>query len=143
MWKLKTFDELSTHELFAIYKVRTDIFVVEQNCAYPEVDDKDLTALHLFLENGQAVSAYCRIIPNNELVQIGRVLVSPENRKKGLAKELVTKALSICQKTFPNQPIYIQAQAYLKSFYASFGFQPSSQEYLEDGIPHIDMKLKK
>ncbi len=142
MWYLKKFDSLTTQELFKIYKARVDVFVVEQNCPYPEVDDADLLALHLFNEENGIIKAYCRIIPEDKYVKIGRVLVNKESRKEGLGKQLITKALGICNEQFPNQSVFAQAQAYLKPFYAFFGFKAISNEYLEDNIPHIDMLLE-
>lgn len=139
MWQVKTLDELTSQQLHAIYKLRTDIFVVEQSCPYPEVDDWDLTAFHLFLENSGAVIAYCRLIETADEVKLGRVLVAQSYRQNGLGRDLVTKALEVSAQLFPQKNIYAQAQAYLKNFYASFGFKAISEEYLEDGIPHLDM----
>lgn len=138
-WQLKTFDELTARELHAIYKVRTDIFVVEQNCPYPEVDDLDLLALHLFLEKGGAIIAYCRLIETDSQIKLSRVLVVSETRQTGLGRQLVRKSLEISALLFPEKPIYAQAQAHLKDFYASFGFEAISEKYLEDGILHLDM----
>lgn len=143
MWTLKTLEELSMRQLHQIYKARTEVFVVEQNCAYPEVDDLDLKALHLFLENSGAVLAYCRLIDCPNQVKLGRVLVVQAARKDGLGRSLVTKVLEICQENFPEKPIYAQAQTYLQDFYDFFGFKPISESYLEDGIPHIDMLLER
>ncbi|OOH88595.1 GNAT family N-acetyltransferase [Pasteurellaceae bacterium 15-036681] len=139
MWQLKTFDQLTTYELFEIYKARVAIFVVEQNCAYPEVDDKDLIATHLFAKQGEKLTAYCRIIPEQDGIHIGRVLIDEQARGQGLARKLMKTALSHCDKT---QDIYVQAQAHLQDFYSSLGFKPISAVYLEDGIPHLDMRLE-
>lgn len=143
MWQCRTFEQLSTPELFEIYKTRVDVFVVEQHCAYPEIDDNDLIALHLFAKNSQKLTAYCRIMPKENGVAIGRVLVTKEHRGTGLARELMQKALEISQQHWQNQPIYVQAQAHLQRFYHSLGFQPISEIYLEDSIPHVDMVLEK
>lgn len=143
MWQCRTFEQLSTPELFEIYKTRVDIFVVEQHCAYPEIDDNDLIALHLFAKNSQKLTAYCRIIPKENGIAIGRVFVTKEHRGTGLARKLMPKALEICQQHWQNQPIYVQAQAHLQGFYQSLGFQPISEIYLEDSIPHVDMVLEK
>ena len=138
MWQLKTFDQLTTHELFEIYKARVAVFVVEQHCAYPEVDDNDLIATHLFAKHGTKLTAYCRIIPEQDGIHIGRVLVDEQARGQGLARQLLQTALSHCDNT---QDIYVQAQAHLQDFYRSLGFKPISAVYLEDGIPHLDMRL--
>lgn len=138
-WHTKPFLDLTPLEIHAIYKARTDIFVVEQNCPYPEVDDDDLLAQHLFLEKSGALLAYCRLIETEEFVKLGRVLVTAEHRNLGLGRELITRALTKSAQLFPEKPIYAQAQAHLEDFYASFGFRIISEPYLEDGIPHIDM----
>ncbi|WP_409500434.1 GNAT family N-acetyltransferase [Mannheimia glucosida] len=141
-WYAKCFDELSTQDLFEIYYARTAVFVVEQNCAYQEVDNKDLQAVHFFAKNAENLTAYCRLIPADDGVHIGRVLVTKENRGSGLARELVQKAIDYCAENFPTQPIHAQAQSYLQAFYESFGFKTVSAVYLEDGIPHLDMVLE-
>ncbi|QLB14161.1 GCN5 family acetyltransferase [Mannheimia granulomatis] len=138
-WQAKKFNELSTQELFEIYKLRTAVFVVEQNCPYQEVDDKDLQAVHFFAKNANILTAYCRLIPGDDGVHIGRVLVAKENRGSGLARELVQKAMDYSHEHSPAQPIHAQAQSYLQCFYESFGFRAVSGVYLEDGIPHLDM----
>ena len=142
MWYLKNFASLTTRELFEIYKARVDTFVVEQNCPYPEVDDADLLSLHLFNKNNGIIEAYCRIIPDGNQVKIGRVLVNKTARQKGYGRQILARALEACNERFPNLPVFIQAQTYLQSFYASFGFKPISDDYLEDGISHIDMILE-
>lgn len=141
MWHIKTFQNLTAFELWKIYQLRVAVFVVEQNCAYQEVDEKDLKALHLFAKNSQKLTAYCRIIPEQDGVHIGRVLVTKEARGTGLAKRLMTQALTVCQQKWQSEKIYVQAQAYLQDFYQSVGFKPISEVYLEDGIPHLDMVL--
>ncbi len=140
-WNAKTFAELSTAELFAIYQVRTAVFVVEQQCAYQEVDHWDQSAVHFWQEFDGKICAYCRIIPQTDGIHIGRVLVAQQARGKGLAKELVQQALAYCQQRWAAEPVLIQAQTYLQNFYRTFGFQPTSAEYLEDGILHLDMEL--
>ncbi|MCW9709443.1 GNAT family N-acetyltransferase [Avibacterium sp. 21-586] len=141
MWNAKTFAELSTQELFAIYQVRTAVFVVEQQCAYQEVDDWDQSAVHFWQEFDGKICAYCRIIPQNDGIHIGRVLVAQQARGNGLAKILMQQALAYCQQHWAAEPVLIQAQTYLQNFYRTFGFQATSAEYLEDGIAHLDMKL--
>ncbi|HGO5824575.1 TPA: GNAT family N-acetyltransferase [Mannheimia haemolytica] len=138
-WHAKRFDELSTQELFEIYHARTAVFVVEQNCAYQEVDHKDLQAVHFFAKNAKNLTAYCRLIPADDGMHIGRVLVVNQFRGSGLARELVQKAIDYCQEHFPAHPIHAQAQSYLQTFYEIFGFKAVSAVYLEDGIEHLDM----
>ncbi|PJG82219.1 GNAT family N-acetyltransferase [Caviibacterium pharyngocola] len=139
MWRLKTFKQLSTLDLFRIYKARTAVFVVEQECPYQEVDDKDLISSHLFTEKNDEIIAYCRIIPG-ETMYIGRVLVAKNARGTGLARSLMLEALNYCQTEHPDKIIRLQAQAYLENFYRTLGFKPISDIYLEDGIPHLDME---
>lgn len=142
-WQIKPFTELSTRELFEIYKIRVAVFVVEQNCAYQEADNEDLRALHLFAHDGAgAVCAYCRIIPHETCVKIGRVLVAAGKRQGGLGRELMRCALAETAARFAGQQVRIQAQVYLQAFYESLGFVADSAVYEEDGIPHIDMYLK-
>lgn len=140
MWLVKSFAELDTNELFTILKERVDVFVVEQECAYPEIDDLDKIAFHLFQKNqNDQIMAYCRIIPTDEIIKIGRVLTAKNYRNSGLGRELVDQAMTFCHKNYPQLPVYAQAQAHLQNFYGSFGFKPTSEVYLEDDIPHIDM----
>lgn len=138
-YSVKTFAQLSTSELFRIYHARVAVFVVEQNCPYQEVDETDQEALHIFKEEDGRVVAYCRLYPKGAQVGLGRVLVAEDYRAKKLGRELVQEALDAAAEHFPNQPIYAQAQAYLQNFYQSFGFEPVSDVYLEDDIPHLDM----
>ena len=141
MWITKNFSDLTTKELHAIYSLRIQVFVVEQNCPYQEVDENDLDCLHLYkIEDGKII-AYARVIAEDEIIRIGRIAVHPSERKKGLGKELVNFAIDVIQKRNPSLPIHIQAQAYLLNFYQSFGFHPISEIYLEDNIPHLDMIL--
>lgn len=142
-WQIKSFEALSTRELFEIYKIRVAVFVVEQNCAYQEVDNEDLRALHLFAcDEVSAVAAYCRIIPHETCVKIGRVLVAAEARKGGLGRVLMQRALVETAARFAGKAVRIQAQVYLQAFYESLGFVADSAVYEEDGIPHIDMILQ-
>lgn len=143
MWFAKEFDELAPREIFQIFKNRVDIFVVEQECPYTEIDYEDLNAIHLFKMENNTLYAYCRIIETQNEIKIGRVLVHKEYREHGLAKELLKRALACCNKQFPDQTVYIQAQEYLQSFYQTFGFKAISDIYLEDNIPHLDMIINK
>ncbi|WP_407887874.1 GNAT family N-acetyltransferase [Levilactobacillus sp. N40-8-2] len=139
----KSFEQLTTKELFEIYRVRVAVFVVEQTCAYQEVDDLDVQAQHLFTQDATgAITAYARLMDEGQQIRIGRVLVAASHRGNGAGQRLVSAAIAAAQRTYPAaQTIVIQAQAYLQKFYASFGFQPTSAVYLDTGIPHIDMVL--
>ncbi|HEA15405.1 hypothetical protein LCGC14_2958170 [marine sediment metagenome] len=141
----KVFSELSTRELFAIMRTRVDVFVVEQQCPYPELDDIDCSATtqHLYWLEAEQLAAYARCYEKNEQYSaIGRVLVEQSQRGKGLAAQLVKEAIQCCFTHWPNKDIYIGAQTYLLGFYQSLGFQCTGEPYLEDGIAHQDMILK-
>lgn len=140
-WVCKDFQQLTTEELFKIYKSRVDVFVVEQTCPYPEVDNLDLLCYHLLGWEQQKLAAYARIIIEKNDVRIGRILVTKEFRNQGLGKKLLAQAIKEARALNPERKIVIQAQAYLENFYHSFGFKNTSEEYPEDGIPHIDMEL--
>ncbi|WP_282137325.1 GNAT family N-acetyltransferase [Rossellomorea aquimaris] len=144
-WKLKSFNELSTHELYGILLVRTQVFVVEQECPYLEVDGKDLHAYHLYKEENGEVVTYSRLFPagvSYKEASIGRVLVKEDYRGKGLASELVKRGLDFIHDELGERTVKIQAQEYLREFYGSFGFRAITETYLDDGIPHIDMILQ-
>ncbi|KAB3531303.1 GNAT family N-acetyltransferase [Alkaliphilus pronyensis] len=139
---IKKFKELSTYELYEILKVRVNIFVVEQNCPYHECDDKDQASFHLFAQEENKIIGYLRIIPEgisyNE-VSIGRVLVVQDYRGRGIAKNLMSKGLRYIEDTMGKSQVRISAQKYLVKAYQDLGFKVVSEEYLEDGIPHIEM----
>ena len=141
-WALKKFDELTPYQLYAVLQLRIEIFVVEQNCVYQDVDDKDQNAHHLmgFYEN--KLVAYTRLISPGEMyneASIGRVITSRSVRGTGTGKELMKQSIDAVYDLFGKQPIKIGAQLYLKKFYNSFGFEQVSDVYLEDGIEHIYM----
>lgn len=144
-WHIATFNELSNHDLYQILKIRTDIFVVEQNCPYPELDDYDQISTHYFLKKDEEMIAYARIIPKDTkypVVSIGRVLVKQGNRGHGYARKLMTRVIDFVTDEWNEHTIQIQAQEYLNDFYSSLGFKQISEPYLEDGIPHIDMLFR-
>ncbi|WFA03575.1 GNAT family N-acetyltransferase [Bacillus sp. HSf4] len=141
-WKLKSFEGLSKDELYRIIKLRIDVFVVEQNCPYHELDHLDELAHHLFLEEKGEILAYCRLFPGGavyEEASIGRVIVRKEDRGKRYAQTLLEKALGFLESEWREKAVKISAQDHLRSFYSSFGFKEVSEVYLEDGIPHVDM----
>lgn len=140
-WTCHTFEQLSKEDLYLILMERVNVFVVEQTCPYPEIDHRDQEALHLIAKENGTIVAYCRIFQNGimyEEASIGRILVTQAGRKKGYGKLLLIKALEKLSE-LGETSVKIQAQAYLKSFYESFGFKAVSDVYDEDGIPHLDM----
>lgn len=145
-WILKKFEDLTTVELYAILKLRNEVFVVEQNCIYQDADDKDPFCYHFMGLLNENLVAYTRIIPpgiSYEYAGIGRVVISPLHRKKGVGKELMKLSINNTFSLFDCPAIKIGAQVYLNDFYTTLGFEPCSNPYLEDGIPHIEMLLKK
>jgi ElaA protein len=144
-WQIKKFEELAPHELYAIMKLRSEVFVLEQNCIYLDADDKDQMSWHLMgWDDAHQLMAYCRIIPpgiSYAECSIGRVVTHADVRKEGAGKELMKKAIDECGKLFSGQSIKIGAQLYLLKFYSSLGFLQTSEMYLEDGIEHIEMLL--
>ncbi|NVK56936.1 MAG: GNAT family N-acetyltransferase [Alteromonadaceae bacterium] len=147
-WQCYRFDQLSTIHLYALLRLRTDVFVVEQNCPYPELDGKDCNdnTHHLLAFDGDKLEAYARLLPPGlsfPQVSIGRVVVAESGRGKGIGSVLITEALEHCQRLWPDQNIQIGAQLHLVNVYEKFGFVRHSDDYLEDGIPHVDMLLTK
>lgn len=141
---VKHFDELTARELFAIYKLRVSVFVVEQRCPYQEVDDADREAYHVWLADENGIAAYLRVIPagvNFEDVSIGRVIAV--RRRCGLGTKIVEAGLRAAQEKLDARRITIEAQTYARSLYEKLGFRQVSEEFLEDGIPHIAMRWEK
>ena len=137
-WRDHAFAELSVDELYAIVVLRERVFVVEQACVYLDADGRDQASRHVWLEDGGAILAYARVVPAGlklDQVSIGRVIVAPEARGRGLARELMVRALA----TVSGAPVALSAQAHLERFYGSLGFARTSEVYDEDGIPHVDM----
>lgn len=143
-WKTYQFDELTARKLYEVLKLRVDVFVVEQNCPYPELDDLDQQSIHLLYSENDEVLAYARLVPADvkyDLPSIGRVIVRKDARGRGLAKELLERSIDCILTEWKAPSIQLQGQVYLQEFYQSFGFVPVSDSYDEDGIPHVDMKL--
>ncbi|MFD2969869.1 GNAT family N-acetyltransferase [Sphingobacterium bambusae] len=141
-WTVKPFSELSALQLYQILQLRIDIFMLEQNCLYPECDNKDLKAVHLFGMHEEQVVAYARLLPEGISyadLSIGRVVVHADYRKYGLGKELMHRAIAYWASEAPTQAIRISGQLYLQRFYEDLGFEKVSDVYLEDDIPHIEM----
>lgn len=144
-WELKKFEDLKTEDIYKILKVRNEVFIVEQLCPYQDCDGKDENAYHLYLEDKGKIIAYLRILKKGvsyDQISIGRVLVHKDYRGKGIARKLMLKALNFIDVNLNEREVKIQAQSYLVNFYGSLGFKKTSEEYLEDDIPHIDMLYK-
>ncbi len=142
-WKIKRFEALSTTELYDLLQLRAEVFVVEQNCVYQDIDGKDQKALHLIGEDNGITVAYARLFKPNDYFKeasIGRVVVKPSYRDKKLGHILMREAIYYIKQQFGETRITISAQLYLKKFYESHEFIQTSETYLEDDIPHIEMK---
>jgi len=138
------FNKLSPADVYSILKLRQDVFIIEQNCIYDDIDRIDLISEHLMVFDGQTLAAYLRIVPAgakfNE-ISIGRIVVDPEYRNKGLGKEIVNESLDVLRKR-EVKCVMIEAQYYLENFYRSLGFKKISDPYDVDGIPHIEMRTE-
>ncbi len=145
-WQVKHFNEISVNDYHDILHLRTAIFVVEQDCPYQEVDEKDKQAYHLFARNSNnEVIAVTRILPpevSYAEVSIGRVALKSEERGIGIADTLLEKSKAFIEEKFGKSSIRISAQTYLLNYYQRHGFMPLGEEYLEDDIPHIEMLLE-
>lgn len=142
-WKIKRFEALSLSELYKILQLRAEVFIVEQNCVYQDIDGKDEKALHLIGEDNGEIVAYARLFKPHDYFEeasIGRVIVKEKSRAKKLGHILMREAIQVIETHFEVNEITISAQLYLKHFYESHGFVQISDPYLEDDIPHIRMK---
>ncbi len=143
-WTCQPFAELTLLELYAALRLRSEIFVVEQNCPYLDLDGLDEAAYHLLgrTETGE-LAAYTRLLPQGvsypDYASIGRVVVAQSQRRGGLGQELMRESIRHCERLFGPGPIKIGAQQYLERFYQGFGFAQCGEGYDEDGIPHIPM----
>ena len=140
---VKIFYELSTNELYEILKLRADVFVIEQQCIYPDIDQKDRNSLHVFVEDHDEIVAYLRVLEKGisfDEVGIGRVI--SKYRRKGLGTIVLKAGIQAAKEMYHADKIIIEAQTYAKSFYELQGFAQCSEEFLEDGIPHIKMILQ-
>ncbi|MEE8307314.1 MAG: GNAT family N-acetyltransferase [Gammaproteobacteria bacterium] len=146
-WQWSCFDELTTHDLYEVLKLRQAVFVVEQDCAYQDVDDVDQSAWHLLgwqrpQKPNRELVAYLRLVfPGIKYPEpsIGRVLTAASARRRGLGMRLTQEALVQATREYPGQSLRISAQQYLADFYKEVGFQIVSEPYDEDGIPHVEM----
>lgn len=145
-WQIKSFDQLNNLHLYKILQLRINVFMLEQNCLYPECDDKDMYSFHLFGIDENEVVAYARLLPPsvsyNE-ASIGRVIIAESYRGKGIGYQLMQKAIDKLDNDFPSTEIRISAQSHLQSFYEKLDFKVVSDVYLEDNIPHIEMLFTK
>jgi ElaA protein len=144
-WILKPFAELTPYEVYSILQLRNEVFIVEQNCPYQDLDNKDLRSWHLMGVMENKLLAYARLLApgiSYSESSIGRIVSSPSARKTGMGKKLVEESIDQIKKLFKTDIIRIGAQLYLKNFYESFGFVQDGDVYLEDNIPHIIMLRK-
>lgn len=136
--EIRPFADLDTTELYALLKLRFDVFILEQESLYPELDDQDQTALHLTVYRSDRLAGVLRILPTNP-VSIGRVAVAKDARGDGLAGRMIEAALARIAEDWPDRGVKLGAQQHLQAFYAKFGFTRCSDVYDDGGIPHIDM----
>lgn len=144
-FKIKPFKELSIEELYQLLQLRSEVFVVEQNCVYQDIDGKDLKALHVLGTFNNEIVAYTRLFDAGyyfDEASIGRVVISPRYRYKKWGHDLMRVSIEGIKTHFNKTEITISAQQYLKNFYVSHGFVQTSEMYLEDDIPHIQMKIR-
>lgn len=140
---VKHFSELSAEELFEIYKLRVSVFIVEQSCPYQDIDDADKSAYHVWLRDEDGIEAYARVLPAGvafPTAAFGRVIAV--KRRCGLGTKIVAAAIETARDKLGADMITIEAQVYARSLYENLGFSQTSEEFLEDGIPHIQMQLE-
>ncbi|MCR8747077.1 GNAT family N-acetyltransferase [Romboutsia lituseburensis] len=144
-WKIKSFEELKNKELYKILNLRSEVFVVEQECLFNDCDGSDENCYHLYLEENDEILAYLRIVEKGisyDEISIGRVVVSKDARGRGIARKLMLKGIEFIEKELNDNEIRISAQEYLVDFYKSLGFEEVSEVYLEDNILHVEMLYK-
>tara|TARA_B100000989_G_scaffold21447_1_gene14071 strand:+ start:397 stop:840 length:444 start_codon:yes stop_codon:yes gene_type:complete len=138
----KIFSELDKDELYQILRLRSEVFVVEQDCVYQDIDNKDQKAIHLFYKEEEEIIGYTRIFKKGDYYEnpsIGRVVVSKNKRGKDLGKEIMLESMKYIKNNIKGEKIELSAQVYLDNFYKDLGFYSKGEEYLEDGIPHQRM----
>lgn len=139
----KTYNELSKDELYDLLQLRSEVFVVEQDCVYQDIDGKDQKAVHVLGYSEGQLKAYTRVFGAGDYFDypsIGRVVVKDDSRQLGYGKEIMTASMQVVMEHFETETMELSAQTYLKSFYNDLGFKEIGEEYLEDGIPHIRMR---
>jgi len=142
-WRWYAWQELTPDVLHALLKLRSDIFVVEQNCVFSDMDGRDPRCEHLCGFEGETLVAYLRLVPpglKSEIPALGRLVVRQSHRRQGHSRRAIELGLARCAECFGGKPVRAQAQAHLAPFYQTLGFTPSSAQYLEDGIAHVDMQ---
>ncbi len=136
------FEDLNLQQLYDILQLRSEVFVIEQDCVYQDIDNYDQVALHVIAYDKDVLVAYARILPPKTYFtepSIGRIIVKETHRKQDLGHGLMKYCISLIDKLYPNETIKISAQQYLIHFYSTHGFKAKGEGYLEDGIPHIAM----
>lgn len=139
---VKRFEELTVEELYEILKIRVSVFVVEQNCLYQEIDDRDKQSFHVYLKDDDGIQAYLRVVDKGvsfDEVSIGRVIAV--KRRCGLGSKILSEGIKVAKDKLKAATIKIEAQSYAKGLYEKQGFSQVSEEFLEDGIPHVLMIL--
>ncbi len=141
-WQLRAFNDLSNEELYALLRLRSEVFVVEQNCVFLDMDNKDQHCLHLLGWQDNQLAACARIVPAGITfteASVGRVVTAPFARGMGLGRALMQTAMDHLYNLYGQVPVYIGAQQHLQTFYTTLGFEATGQPYDEDGIMHIEM----
>ena len=140
------FKELSANDIYQVLRLRSEVFVIEQNCIYQDIDRKDIKAIHILIKEQDKLIGYARILKKGmsykNYSSIGRVVVKKINRNKAIGKKLMEFSVKKCLELYPKDGIKISAQTYLKNFYSDQGFVYKGEDYLEDGIPHCAMYLE-
>ena len=139
---IKTFEELTKKELYELLQLRAEVFVVEQDCPYQDIDNKDFDSYHVLGYSNDHLAAYTRVVKpgiSYKEIAIGRVVVSPKNRGERLGVQVMQESIKFIDSQLGEQPIRLSAQSHLRKFYSDLGFQFTGKEYQEDGIPHVEM----
>ena len=142
-WVKKKWSEVSLEELYSVLRLRSEVFVVEQDCVYQDIDNKDQIAIHLLGYINKELIAYSRLFNEGDYFKetsFGRAIIKKEKRGQGYGDELVKESLKTIKSYYGNKKVKISAQAHLKTFYSKHAFIAKGKEYLEDGIPHVSME---
>ncbi len=144
-WLVSSFEQLTLQQLYDVLRLRSEVFVVEQDCVYQDIDNLDTQCIHVMAYAGKSLEAYGRIIPPNierPEVVLGRIVTSQNVRGKGYGKDLMKRMMEYSQKNYGGIDVFLMGQTYLERFYQEFGFKTISDSFLEDGIPHVNMVRK-